>query len=47
MMMDLEPRLRSALREKAVRNNHMFKDFDRAPQFYLEIVEGFANWRDI
>jgi hypothetical protein len=47
MMMDLESRLRSAWRAKAVRYNHMLKDFDRAPQFYLEIVEGCANWRDI
>lgn len=47
MMMDLEPRLRGAWRAKAVRYNQMLKDFDRAPQFYLEIVEGFANWRKI
>lgn len=45
LMMDLESRLRSAWRAKGVRYNHMFKDFDRAPQFYLEIVESFANWR--
>jgi hypothetical protein len=47
MMMDLGPRLRGAWRAKAVRYNQMLKDFDRAPQFYLEIVEGFANWRKI
>ena len=46
LMMDLESRLRSAWRAKAVRYNHMLKDFDGAPQFYLEIVEGFANWRE-
>jgi hypothetical protein len=46
MVMDLEPRLRGAWRTKAVRYNHMLKDFDRAPQSYLEIVEGFANWRN-
>jgi hypothetical protein len=47
MMMDLESRLRGAWRAKAVRYSHMLKDFDGAPQFYLEIVEGFANWREI
>lgn len=47
LMMDLESRLQGAWRAKAVRYNQMLKGFDRAPQFYLEIVEGFANWRDI
>lgn len=45
LMMDLEPRLRSAWRAKAVRYNHMLKDFENAPKFYLKIVEGFQNWR--
>lgn len=47
LMIDLEPRLRGAWRAKAVRYNQMLKGFDRAPQLYLEIVEGFANWRVI
>ena len=45
LMADLEPRLREAWRAKAVRYNRMTKDFDDAPQFYAEIVEGFSNWR--
>lgn len=45
LMMDLESRMRSAWRAKAVRYNHMLKDFDRAPDFYCKIVGGFANWR--
>ena len=46
LMMDLEPRLRDAWRAKVVRYNQMLKGFEVAPRFYLEIVEGFANWRD-
>jgi hypothetical protein len=45
LMMDLEARLRDAWRAKAVRYNHMLKDFERAPQFYLKIVENFSDWR--
>lgn len=47
LMYDLEPRLRSAWRAKAVRYNYMTKDFERAPQFYIEIVKQFANWRAV
>jgi hypothetical protein len=45
LMVDLEPRLRGAWRARALRYNHMLKGFERAPQFYLEIVASFANWR--
>ena len=45
LMVDLEPRLRSAWRAKALRYNHMLKDFERAPKSYLKVVEGFSDWR--
>lgn len=45
LMLDLEPRLRGAWRARALRYNHMLKDFERVPQFYFEIVETFSNWR--
>jgi hypothetical protein len=45
LMLDLEPRLRNAWRANAVRYNHLLKDFARAPQFYLTIVDGFSDWR--
>ena len=45
LMMDLQPRLNDAWRAKAVRYNHMLKDFKRAPQGYLDTVSGFSDWR--
>jgi hypothetical protein len=45
LMMDLEPRLRIAWRAKAVRYNHLGKDFGNAPEWYLKVVDGFADWR--
>jgi TniQ len=45
LMIDLEPRLRVAWRAKAIRYNLMFKDFSDAPDWYLNIVEGFSDWR--
>lgn len=45
LMMDLRPRLTDAWRAKAVRYNNMLKDFERAPRYYLKIVDGFSDWR--
>jgi hypothetical protein len=45
LMVDLEPRLRSAWRSKAVRYNHLLKDFDDAPGWFLDVVEQFSDWR--
>jgi TniQ len=45
LMTDLKPRLRKAWRGKAVRYNHMLKDFDEPPRFYTEVVKGFSDWR--
>lgn len=45
LLADLEPRLRMAWRAKAVRYNHLGKDFENAPGWYLKVVEGFADWR--
>ena len=45
LMVDLEPRLRDAWRAKAVRYNHLLKDFDDAPDWYRDVVEGFSDWR--
>lgn len=46
LMADLEPRLRSAWSARALRYNHMKKDFDDAPDWYICIVDKFANWRE-
>jgi hypothetical protein len=35
-MVDLQPRLRMAWRAKAVRYNHLSKDFEDAPEWYLK-----------
>ena len=43
LMMDLQPRLRDAWLAKAVRYNHMLKDFDRTPRYYLKIVAEFSD----
>jgi hypothetical protein len=45
LMQDLEPRLRGAWRAKAVRYNHMLKDFERAPASYIKMVQMFSDWR--
>jgi hypothetical protein len=45
LLLDLEPRLRQAWLNKAVRYNNLLKDFDRVPGFYAEVVEGFSDWR--
>ena len=45
LMLDLEPRLRQAWRNKAVRYNQLLKDFDRVPSFYTEVVEKFLDRR--
>lgn len=45
LMIDLEPRLRAAWRAKAIRYNLMAKDFTDAPGWYINIVEGFSDWR--
>jgi hypothetical protein len=47
LMMDLRQRLLIAWRAKAIRYNHLGKDFENAPVWYLNVVEGFANWRCI
>ena len=45
LMVGLEPRLRMAWRAKAVRYNHLNKDFKDAPAWYQKITEGLADWR--
>lgn len=47
LMANLKQRLRKAWRGKAVRYNHMQKDFDDPPRFYAEIVVGFSDWRGV
>lgn len=45
LMDDLEEKLRLAWRLKAVRYNHLSKDFEGAPDWYLNIISKFADWR--
>jgi len=44
---DLESRLRLAWQARAIRYNHMLKDFPNAPVWYRKLTETFSNWRDI
>lgn len=45
LMVDLKPRLSAAWRSKAVRYNHLLKDFEDSPLWYREVVDEFSNWR--
>lgn len=45
LMVDLEPRLRVALRAKAVRYNHLLKDFAEPPGWYVGMAGKFSDWR--
>lgn len=45
LMVRLEPRLRAAWRAKAVRYNHLRKDFEHPPTWYAGLVSNFSDWR--
>ena len=45
LMLDLEHGLRNAIQNKAIRYNHLKKDFDDAPEWYLYLVGRFSSWR--
>lgn len=46
LMLDLPGRLDDAWRSRAIRYNHMLKDFRNAPAGYERMVYRFMNWRD-
>lgn len=46
LLVDLHERLSEAWHVGAVRYNMLLKDFDSPSEFYAQIVEQFANWRD-
>lgn len=46
LMLDLPGRLDDAWRSRAIRYNHMLKDFRNAPVGYEHMVSRFENWRD-
>ena len=46
LMLELEPRLRRALARRAVRYNHLKKDFVDMPFWYEELIYKFSNWRN-
>jgi hypothetical protein len=46
LMLDPEDRLDTAWRSRAIRYNHMLKDFKNAPAGYERMVSRFMNWRD-
>ena len=46
LFVDLERRLTAAWRDRAVRYNVLLKDFDERPNWYNNIVERLAKWRD-
>ena len=45
LMLDLESGLRRAITEKAVRYNHLKKDFDDMPGRYSSLINMFLDWR--
>jgi len=45
LMLDLEPRLRTAWRAKAVQYNHLCKDYNNAPAWFQATALGFSDWR--
>ena len=46
LLVDLESRLTTAWRARAVRYNVLLKDLALPPGWYSEIIERLANWRD-
>jgi len=47
LMLDMGRRLRRAIATKAVRYNHLKKDFDDMPEWYAALIEGFSDWRNL
>lgn len=45
LMEDLPPRLEAAWRHKAIRYNHMLKDFQEPPVWYRNLAQRFSDWR--
>jgi hypothetical protein len=45
LMLDLPSRMDVAWRARAIRYNHMLKDFRNAPARYEQMVTRFENWR--
>ena len=46
LWLDLPERLATALDAGAIRYNHLLKDFDDAPTWYVELCARYSNWRD-
>lgn len=46
LILDLPSRMEDAWRARAIRYNHMLKDFRSAPVGYERMVSRFENWRD-
>jgi len=46
LMLDLQGGLDAAWRARAIRYNHMLKDFRNAPVGYVWVVSHFENWRN-
>jgi hypothetical protein len=47
LMFDLRLRIKSAIAGKAIRYNHLKKDFDDMPDWYSTSIEEFKDWRSI
>jgi hypothetical protein len=45
LMIDLEPRLTLAWRQRAVRYNSLLKEFSDTPRWYDNVVGKFSDWR--
>jgi hypothetical protein len=46
MMADLEGRVGRAWTARAIRYNHLLKEFTNPPDWFVALAERFSNWRD-
>ncbi|MBU3625521.1 TniQ family protein [Polynucleobacter sp. JS-Safj-400b-B2] len=45
LMLDLGSSLREAIEAKAIRYNHLKRDFNDMPSWYMVVIGRFSNWR--
>jgi hypothetical protein len=46
MMADVEGRVRRAWNARAIRYNHLLKEFEHAPPWFVALAGRLSNWRD-
>lgn len=46
LLVDAETRLRQAWQARAIRYNHLLREFHSPPEWYASLAEQFSRWRD-